>query len=88
MTETPAAVAGKATQSNAFPMSDLALLGTLTAPAGDIALVRTPRGRVRRVTTGDTVSGATVSAITDGRLHLTRRGEAQVIAVPHGQGGS
>ncbi|MEC7259373.1 MAG: pilus assembly protein PilP [Pseudomonadota bacterium] len=82
MSDTPEATARKATEQNALDMNALALLGTITAPGGRAALIRTPRGDIHRVTTGDRVAGAQVTAITDGRIHLVKNGIARVYEMP------
>lgn len=82
MPSTSALVAQTATEKNALPSADITVIGTLTSPKGDIALLRTRNGRVHRVQRGDTVSGHTVAVITEGQVHLVQRNIAKVYAIP------
>lgn len=83
-TDTPPAVAAQATIPGALAMDGLALLGTVTSASRPVALLRTRRGGIERVTLGDSVGGARVAAITDGAVHVIRNGTATAIIMPQG----
>ena len=71
-----------ATQPEALPLDQTVLLGTRMTPDGNMALLRLPMGRVRRVRAGDRIDGARITAIEDGMLRLTRGGETRALRIP------
>lgn len=83
MSETPAAVARTATIPNALRAGPLTLLGTLTSPTGSVALMRSNNGKVHRLNKGDKVSGATVTAISDGEVIVVEHGAAKRYSLPN-----
>ncbi|WP_010140443.1 hypothetical protein [Oceanicola sp. S124] len=79
MANDPAALA---TQEEALPMRELALLGTLTGPAGPEALLRLPGGGITRARPGDKLEGVQITAITNGELLLLARGRSFRMTLP------
>ncbi len=71
-----------ATDENALPLSGTTLIGTLTGPNGPVALLRLRRGDIRRVSKGDKIDGARITAISDGQLHLSRAGQPEILTMP------
>lgn len=81
----PATPADIATDRNALDPRSTALIGTITRADTRVALIRHPSGRIARLTLGDRLGGATVTAIGDGELHLTRaNGETSTMSLPRG----
>jgi Tfp pilus assembly protein PilP len=81
-TETPAATLAAATQESALPLHRITLLGTMHGPSSARALVRVSGGMVARVETGDTLDRATVAAIGEGVVILSRGGRAEELRLP------
>ncbi len=80
--QTPANVAAKATIADAIALRELTLLGVMQAHDGPAALLRSARGRVARVQTGQQVFGYTIAAIGDAQVQLTdRRGTAHALTL-------
>lgn len=80
-TETPAATRDAATQQGALPHGRLSLIGTLHGPESARALLRSG-GRVSTVIPGDRIAGATVAAIGEGVVLLSRHGRTERLALP------
>ncbi|MCB1342803.1 MAG: hypothetical protein KDK24_17385 [Pseudooceanicola sp.] len=80
----PTSPATIATEKAALNLRETALLGTLTGANDRKALIRHPGGRIDKVSLGDRVAGATVTAIGDGELHLTRNGQTKTLTLPKG----
>ena len=81
----PATPADIATDKNALDTNATALIGTISRPDTRIALIRQPSGRIARLTLGDRLGGATVTAIGEGEMHLTRaNGETSKLTLPRG----
>jgi len=81
-TETPAATLAAATQESALPLHRITLLGTMHGPSSTRALVRVSGGKVARVEPGDTLDRATVAAIGEGVVILSRGGRAERLSLP------
>lgn len=81
-TETPAATLAAATQQGALHLNRITLLGTMHDPSSARALVRVSGGKVARVETGDTLDRATVAAIGEGVVILSRGGRAEELRLP------
>ncbi len=81
-TQTPAATLAAATQESALPLRRITLLGTMHGPSSARALVRVSGGKVARVETGDTLDRATVAAIGEGVVILSRGGRAEELRLP------
>lgn len=81
-TETPDATLDAATTRNALPPARLTLLGTMHGPDNARALMRLGRDRYMAVTVGDPVSGATVAAIGEGVVILSRGGRTERLSLP------
>jgi len=81
-TTTPAATLAAATQEGALPLRRITLLGTIHGPSNARALVRVSGGKVVRVETGDTLDRATVAAIGEGVVILSRGGRAEELRLP------
>ncbi|MGX0876891.1 Tfp pilus assembly protein PilP [Roseovarius sp. MBR-154] len=81
-TSTPAATLATATQKGALPLRRITLLGTMHGPTSAVALVRVDGGKVARVETGDTLDRATVAAIGEGVVILSRNGRAEELRLP------
>ncbi|MEQ8899875.1 MAG: type II secretion system protein N [Roseovarius sp.] len=81
-TSTPAATLATATQQGALPLRRITLLGTMHGPTSAVALVRLDGGKVARVETGDTLDRATVAAIGEGVVILSRNGRAERLSMP------
>lgn len=84
MAETPSIAADAATQTGVLPRSETVLLGTVTGPAGNMALMRTAGGGLLRLSVGDRLDGAIVVAIDDGQLVQSRNGQTRVYKMPQG----
>ena len=80
--ETPAKVAGLATQGNAVSGKGLSLLGLYGPENSLTALVRLPSGRTRKVTPGTRLSAGQVVAIDAKGLVLNRNGETRRLVMP------
>ena len=66
MTEqTPPQVAEQAALPDALPLHELALIGIFTRPDGNSALLRTAKGEILSLATGETGAGFHVTAIDD-----------------------
>ena len=70
------------TTAEGISRSDLVLLGTFGTQNAPSALVRLPGGKVKTVSVGDRLSGATVMAIDTAELTLARNGQAQKLRMP------
>lgn len=81
-TATPDATLAAATVNNALPAARLSLLGTLLGPDKTHALMRLGRSRVTRVEVGDCIDGATVAAIGEGVVVLSRKGRSEQLSLP------
>ncbi len=79
---TNARTTAAATDENALPLSGTTLIGTLTGPNGPVALLRLRRGDIRRVSKGDQIDGAQITAISDGQLHMMRAGQPKILTMP------
>jgi len=79
---TNAKTTAAATDENALPLSGTTLIGTLTGPNGPVALLRLRRGDMRRVSKGDRIDGAQITAISDGQLHMMRAGQPKILTMP------
>jgi hypothetical protein len=60
------------------------LIGTFHLQSGPRALVRLPGGRVRTLVPGSRLDGATVTAIGDTAIYLSRNGVETVLSLPAG----
>lgn len=81
-TQTPEATLAAATTQDALPKARLSLLGTVLGPDMSHALVRVGKSKVARVSVGDTLDGATVAAIGEGVLMLSRSGHSERLSLP------
>jgi len=81
-TPTPATTLAAATQQGALPLRRITLLGTMHGPTSAIALVRVDGGKVARLESGDTLDRATVAAIGEGVVILSRGGRAERLSMP------
>lgn len=77
-TENPT-VAANAVIPDALALDRLTLIGVMHAGDSASALIRTSRGEIAKVTTGDTVGAQTVAAISDDSLILASPNGAQTI---------
>lgn len=84
MPATPAETAKAATIANALDSRQTTLIGTVTRPETRFALIRHPGGRISRLSVGDPLDGATVTAIDDGTLLLSRKGITETLTLPRG----
>jgi Tfp pilus assembly protein PilP len=80
-TETPATTLAAATQMDALTNARLTLLGTMHGPDSARALVRL-NGAVATVKTGDKLDRATVVAIGEGVVVLSRGGRDARLRLP------
>jgi hypothetical protein len=71
-TKTPEATLAAATSRGALPNAAVTLLGTLHGPGNARALVRVNGSTIHTVEIGTVVGGATVAAIGEGVMILTR----------------
>ncbi|WP_245813322.1 type II secretion system protein N [Roseovarius marisflavi] len=81
-TQTPEATLAAATTQDALPNARLSLLGTVLKPDMSHALFRIGRSKVERVTIGDAIDGATVTAIGEGVVMLSRAGHSERLSLP------
>ncbi|MDT8327982.1 MAG: type II secretion system protein N [Roseovarius sp.] len=81
-TKTPEATLAVATTQDALPDARLSLLGTVLGPDKSHALVRVGKSTFARVQVGDTIDGATVAAIGEGVVMLSRSGHSERLALP------
>lgn len=82
-TDTPVATLAAATQTGALPQDRLILLGTMHGPSTGRALV-SHDGRVSVVQAGDTLDRATVVAVGESVVVLSRGGRAERLTLPDG----
>jgi len=82
ITKTPPKVIAAATEKDAMPHMQLALIGTILKPDSMKALVRLNNRRIKSVTINDRISGARVVAIHDGSLELEQRGHKTRLTIP------
>lgn len=76
-------VAAAATLSDAIDLGEFVLLGVMHTPNVTWALLRSPRGEIARVETGNTVFGYTIAAIGDGQVQLTdSAGKLYALSLP------
>ncbi|SEM09018.1 Type IV pilus biogenesis [Roseovarius azorensis] len=81
-TKTPDATLDAATTRNALPDARLTLVGTMHGPERARALVRRGHDRYTTVSVGDPISGATVAAIGEGVIVLSRGGRTERLSLP------
>ncbi|MDX1820701.1 MAG: hypothetical protein ACU0A4_06525 [Paracoccaceae bacterium] len=81
-TPTTAKTQSAATLTDRLPLDGITLLGTVVAGEASRALIRLGNGRVQQLRLGDRIGDATLAAIEPGLIHLTRKGEAQRLAMP------
>ena len=81
-TPTPPEVEKLATQQ--ARIEGTALIGIFGTPQAPHALIRLPRGETQSVSVGDSIAGATVEAIGEDLLVLSRMGSEQVLRMPRG----
>ena len=81
-TKTPDATLDAATRRHALPPARLTLLGTMHGPDSARALMRLGRDRYVTATADDPVSGATVAAIGEGVVILSRGDRTQRLSLP------
>lgn len=81
---TSANVARQATFANAINLSRVNLIGIFGTPSNRYAMVRTPQGRITRVTVGDRVDGGTVAAITATEVRYQKGGRMLALTMPRG----
>ncbi len=82
-TDTPAEVAETATLRDAIDLRSITLIGLMGGQNGYAALLRSPRGRILKVTAGERAFGYTVTAIGETELLLANRsGATYRLAVP------
>ncbi len=81
---TPANVAGIATQKDAFPTHQLALIGLFGPASAPRALLRGRNGRILKVEPGDRVGGSRVMGIDADGVILQRQGQAVRLMLPSG----
>jgi len=75
----------KATVPEAIALNDLSLIGVITGRGDGLALLRSSRGQIARVTTGDAVFGVTVTAIGEDMVITTDRwGRTRSLSIPTG----
>ena len=77
-----AATERAATERDALPLGYSSLLGTVLTPEGPYALVHLSGGRIDRVTKGDMIDGATITAIERGTLTLQRGSDIRRMSLP------
>lgn len=79
---TSALVAEKATRPDAISLRDLVVIGIVHTPDGPSVLLRSARGEIARVQTGQDIYGVKVTAIGDDQVLLTNwLGETQALRV-------
>ena len=83
-TDTPHQTLIEATQRNALDTASLTLIGTVIKPGGNAALVRTAKGDIRRLTSGDDIDGSRVMAVEPGVLRLARGDRVYCLELPGG----
>ncbi|WP_297772078.1 hypothetical protein [uncultured Roseovarius sp.] len=81
-TDIPKATLDAATTRDALPQGQLTLLGTLHGPDGARALLRIGAAEVHRVEVGTQIGRATVAAIGEGVMILTRGGRSERLTLP------
>ncbi|MCG3267425.1 pilus assembly protein PilP [Yoonia sp. I 8.24] len=82
-TDTPTNVAASATLPDMLSLQNLAVIGVMMGQDAPAALIRSRRGDIARVTTGETAFGVTISAIDAAQVVLTdRAGTQHVLVVP------
>ncbi|CUH85583.1 hypothetical protein [Thalassovita mediterranea] len=77
-------VSAAATQPDALPFGHASLVGTVLTPRGPRAYVHLGQGRIHRVRPGDLLEGATVSAIQNGAIILSRGSDSRRMTLPSG----
>lgn len=84
MSETTSAlVADTATLPDILPLDGVTLVGIFNAYDGPAALLRSPRGKIERVSPGAQSMGMTVTAIGTDTVMLTdRAGTTHALALP------
>jgi hypothetical protein len=81
----PALAGAKATMSEALDLNALSVIGVIDGHNGLAALLRSSRGQIARVATGDSMFGVTITAIGDDLVIMTDRwGRTQSLALPRG----
>ncbi|MFK7751118.1 MAG: hypothetical protein AB8B51_01080 [Sedimentitalea sp.] len=81
----PALAGAKATMSDALELNALSVIGVIDGHNGTAALLRSARGQIARVSTGETIFGITVNGIGEDRIVMTDRwGRTQSLALPRG----
>ena len=76
-----AATVANPARSGAQGSGDLTLLGTMHGPSVGHALLR-HRGKVHRLEVGDTLDRATVTAIGEGVIIVSRQGSSERLRLP------
>lgn len=77
----PTVAKAAGTQANARSSGDLHLLGTMHGPSTGRALLRHD-GKVHVLEVGETLGGATVTAVGEGVVTLDRRGRTERLHLP------
>ncbi len=81
----PALARANATVPDALDLHELSVIGVLEAHDGAAALLRSSRGQIARVMTGDAAFGMTVTVIGDDMIMMTDRwGRTQSLHLPKG----
>ena len=80
-TDIPVATSAAATHKGALPRGHVTLVGTMHGPSVGRALLRHD-GKVHVLQTGDTLDRATVIAIGEGVIVLSRAGRTERLRLP------
>lgn len=80
--QTPTLVADTATQPDVLSLRSLTVIGLMRTQDGQVALLRSARGKIARVQAGTDVFGVRVTAISDTQVLLTdRSGQTHALVV-------
>ncbi len=79
-TKTPPQVEKHATQEVELPR--IALIGVFGSQSAPGALIRSPNGKISRVSVGDKAAGGIVAAIGQDKVVIAKRDGSDVLALP------
>lgn len=71
-----------ATERDALSLGYSTLMGTVLTNQGPRAYLHLTGGRIHKVSPGDMIDGATIAAIENGAVVLTRNGEVRRMRMP------
>ncbi|MBL4556391.1 MAG: pilus assembly protein PilP [Rhodobacteraceae bacterium] len=77
-----ASVAAAATETNELSMRRLTLIGVLGTPSNRTALIRSPNGRITRVSVNDQIGRGRIVAIGPDSLSYVENGRTRTLEMP------